>query len=141
MQWSGIRTTRLSAILGVLLTGYLIILSLQLNQSSGHWLNRLDYLLYDLRYNWSLDWRPRGLGEQPIAIIDIDEQSLAEQGRWPWSRHTLAELVTTLGQYGAVVVAFDVVFSEPERNPVDEVQRRIAIDGETWEVPPGWYRQ
>jgi len=141
MQWSGIRTTRLSAILGVLLTGYLIVLSLQLNQGSGHWLNRLDYLLYDLRYNWSHDWRPRTLGEQPIAIIDIDEQSLAEQGRWPWSRHTLAELVTTLGQYGAVVVAFDVVFSEPERNPVDEVQRRIAIDGETWEVPPGWYRQ
>lgn len=141
MQWSGIPRTRVSAILGVLLTGYLILMSLQLNQNSGHWLNRLDYLWYDLRFNWSLQWQPKQIGEQPIAIIDIDEQALAEQGRWPWSRHKLAELVTTLSEYGAVVVAFDVVFSEPERNPVDEVQQRIAIDGEVWKVPSGWYRQ
>ena len=141
MQWSGIPRTRVSAILGVLLTAYLILMSLQLNQSSGHWLNRLDFLWYDLRFNWALQWQPKQVGEQPIAIIDIDEKSLSEQGRWPWSRHKLAELVTTLSQYGVVVVAFDVVFSEPERNPVDEVQQRIAIDGEVWKVPTGWYRQ
>jgi adenylate cyclase len=141
MRWSGIPRNRMSAVLGVLLTGYLIIVSLQVNQNSGHWLNRLDYLLYDLRFNEALQWFPRSVGEQPIAIIDIDEKSLAEQGRWPWSRHKLANLVTTLSQYGVVVVAFDVVFSEPERNPVDEVQQRIAIDGEVWQVPSGWRRQ
>jgi len=40
-----------------------------------------------------------------------------------------------------VVVAFDVVFSEPERNPVDEVRQRISIDGEAWQVPDGWRRR
>lgn len=141
MRWIKIPRNRISALLGVILTGYLIIVSSQLNQNAGHWLNRLDYLLYDMRFNWALEWWPRSVGEQPIAIIDIDEKSLAEQGRWPWSRHKLAELVTTLSQYGVVVVAFDVVFSEPERNPVDEVQQRIAIDGEIWKVPLGWYKQ
>lgn len=141
MRWTRIPRNRLSALLGVILTGYLIVVSSQLNQSTGHWLNRIDYLLYDMRFNWALELWPKAAGEQPIAIIDIDEKSLAEQGRWPWSRHKLAELVTTLSQYGAVVVAFDVVFSEPERNPVDEVQQRIAIDGEVWSVPSGWYQQ
>ena len=84
MQWSGIPRSRVSALLGVLLTGYLILVSMQLSQSSGHWLNRLDFLWYDLRFNWALQWQPQAPGDQPIAIIDIDEKSLAEQGRWPW---------------------------------------------------------
>lgn len=141
MKNKALNRYRESALLGVLLTSYLIFVSLQLNQTPGHWLNRLDMLLYDVRFNLSLEYFPKQTGDQPIAILDIDEQSLAEQGRWPWSRHKLAELVNILSQYGAVVVAFDVVFSEPERNPVDEVRNRIAVDGEVWQVPDGWYRQ
>ncbi len=141
MRWGSLSRTRLPILLGVLLTAYFILLSLQPGQSPGHWLKRLDFLLYDLRFNAALDWHPPERGEQPIIIIDIDEKSLAHEGRWPWSRHKLADLVTTLAQYGAVVVAFDVVFSEPERNPVDDIRKRLAVDGERWQAPEGWRRQ
>lgn len=52
---------------------------------------------------------------QPVRIVDIDEASLKALGQWPWSRMTLAKLVTELTDMGAAVVAFDVVFPEPDR--------------------------
>ena len=48
-------------------------------------------------------------------IVDIDERSLAEIGQWPWPRTTVARLVDRLSQMGAVVIGFDIVFSEPDR--------------------------
>jgi adenylate cyclase len=58
-----------------------------------------------------------------IVIVDIDERSLAEQGRWPWSREHIANLVKkVVDQGGARVMAFDVVFAEAE---VDSDQRLV----------------
>jgi len=51
----------------------------------------------------------------PVAIIDIDEASLAAYGQWPWPRTRLADLVERLTQNGAVVIGFDMVFAEPDR--------------------------
>ena len=53
-------------------------------------------------------------GETVIAAID--EKSLAELGRWPWKRTTIARLIDTLKEYGAKSVGFDVVFAEPDEN-------------------------
>ena len=33
-----------------------------------------------------------GLKDDPIIIIDIDDESLNKIGQWPWSRDTLAKL-------------------------------------------------
>ena len=62
---------------------------------------------------------PRGpLGSGPqvdnrIVILDIDEKSLGEIGRWPWSRNVMADAVTKLfDQYGIAVLGFDVVWAE-----------------------------
>jgi adenylate cyclase len=52
---------------------------------------------------------------KPVMIVDIDEDSLGELGQWPWARTVVAELVTKLTAAGAVVIAFDVVFAEPDR--------------------------
>jgi adenylate cyclase len=51
-----------------------------------------------------------------VAIVAIDEKSLKEVGRWPWSRAILGELVSILKGYGAKAIGFDVVFSEPDVN-------------------------
>jgi len=51
----------------------------------------------------------------PVRIITIDEASLKTIGQWPWPRNVLAEMVDRLHAAGAAVVAFDVVFSEPDR--------------------------
>src|SRR6476469_9596001 len=61
---------------------------------------------------------PRVKTARPVAIVDIDEKSLAKLGQFPWPRTRIADLVTNLTRLGAVVIAFDVIFSEPDRlNP------------------------
>jgi adenylate cyclase len=55
---------------------------------------------------------PRGVDER-IVILDIDEASLGEIGRWPWSRTVMADVVTKLfDRYGIRVLGFDVVWAE-----------------------------
>jgi len=62
--------------------------------------------------------KPRLKTARPVTIVDIDEKSLAKLGQWPWPRSTLADLVINLTNLGAVAIAFDAVFSEPDRlNP------------------------
>lgn len=53
--------------------------------------------------------------ERPVAIVDVDEASLAAFGQWPWSRTRMADICETLREAGAAIVAFDVIFSEPDR--------------------------
>ncbi|MDQ6951793.1 MAG: adenylate/guanylate cyclase domain-containing protein [Mariprofundales bacterium] len=56
-----------------------------------------------------------------IVILAIDNASVTEVGRWPWSRDHIATIVDrVLGQYGAKAMGFDIIFSEPQRNPLTE---------------------
>jgi len=64
---------------------------------------------------------PRAKTIRPVTIVDIDEKSLAKFGQWPWSRNQVADMIINLTQLGAVVVAFDIVFSEPDRLNPDAV--------------------
>src|ERR1700760_4216866 len=64
---------------------------------------------------------PRVKTARPVTIVDIDERSLAKLGQFPWPRTKVADLVTELTRLGAVVIAFDVVFSEPDRLNPDAV--------------------
>ncbi|MFD0987020.1 CHASE2 domain-containing protein [Methyloligella solikamskensis] len=53
--------------------------------------------------------------ELPVRIVDIDEESLAKLGQWPWPRTLLAELTDTLLENGAAAIGFDMVFPEEDR--------------------------
>jgi adenylate cyclase len=65
---------------------------------------------------------PRGNGgEERVAIVDIDEQSIARLGQWPWPRTELAVLTRRLGEAGAAAVVYDIVFSEPDRTSPAEI--------------------
>src|SRR6202034_813643 len=64
---------------------------------------------------------PRVKTVRPVTIIDIDEPSLKKFGQWPWPRTRLADMVINLANLGAVVIAFDVVFSEPDQLSPDVV--------------------
>lgn len=61
----------------------------------------------------------------PIRIIDIDEKSLATIGQWPWPRTTVRELLLALASKGAAVIAFDVLFAEPDRTSVEEILKQL----------------
>ncbi len=58
--------------------------------------------------------KPLERPEQPVAIVDIDEASLAAAGQWPWPRHFLAAMVQNLVAAGAVVIGFDIFFVEDD---------------------------
>ncbi len=58
---------------------------------------------------------PREASQRPVVIVDIDEKSLKSIGQWPWPRTRIADLITRLTQMGALVIAFDIVFAEPDR--------------------------
>lgn len=60
-------------------------------------------------------FHPREYQDLPVIIVDIDEASLSRFGQWPWPRDRLATLIDQLTQAGAAAIAFDVVFSEPDR--------------------------
>ena len=69
---------------------------------------------------------------KPVTIIDLDEQSLETVGQWPWPRNILAQLVQNLMQMGAVLVAFDIVFAEPDRmNPASVASTLQGLDEAT----------
>ena len=71
---------------------------------------------------------------KPVTIIDLDEQSLETIGQWPWPRNIIAQMVENLMQMGAVLVAFDIVFAEPDRmNPSSVASTLVGLDDATKE--------
>lgn len=74
-------------------------------------INRFDSIAYDFRLLLTMPETP----DDRIVIVEIDEKSLADQGRWPWPRDKMARLVDQLvDHYGVALIAFDFVFAEPE---------------------------
>jgi adenylate cyclase len=71
----------------------------------------------------------------PIRIVDIDEESLAKYGQWPWPRTLLRDLVLDLGRKGVAVVAFDFLFIEPDRTSPDEIAKRLPQQEASLESP------
>jgi len=58
---------------------------------------------------------PRPYEPAGVRIVDIDDDSLAKIGQWPWPRQTMAKLTQKLHDAGAAVVAFDILFPESDR--------------------------
>lgn len=86
---------------------------------------RLENIVYDMQLRADLLTHPKKLNTSTVAIVDIDDDSLAKEGRWPWSRAKLGELVDDLQSAGAVVIAFDMIFPQEEKNIVDDVLTEI----------------
>ncbi len=70
--------------------------------------------------------------QSQVLVVDIDEKSLTELGQWPWSRTTLAQLVSEIAAGGAVVVTFDILFPEHDRTSPQTIARTVeSYDPET----------
>ena len=70
----------------------------------------IELKLYDLKFRYR-GTRPAG---KEVVIIAIDDASVKEVGRWPWSREVLARLVNRLKESEPRVVALDIIFAERE---------------------------
>ena len=89
--------------------------------------NELQFAYYDAQLK---SHQRSAIPPKDVVIVDIDEQSLSEIGRWPWDRHVLAQLTNTLFErYKIRALGFDVVFSEPQAvealHALEEISRGI----------------
>jgi adenylate cyclase len=103
------------------------VLIVALAHASGVWplrvIDRLQLALDDARLRATLP----GTRDERIVIVDIDERSLAEIGRWPWGRDRIAALADELFvRQKVAVVGFDIVFSEPDANEGLALLERLA---------------
>lgn len=76
-------------------------------------ITQLDYRTYDQVVQ--LNWRPHQTIPR-VVIIDIDNKSVQQEGRWPWPRDKMADLINKLKQNGVVTIATDIVMAEAEVN-------------------------
>ncbi len=70
--------------------------------------------------------KPRVNDRYPVTIVEIDEDSIAAHGQWPWSRELLADMVDAIGRSGARVIGFNVLFAEPDRLSPESIARSIG---------------
>ena len=97
-----------------LLLGFVILLIMVGHSAKLYeigFVSHLDSIIYDAKIRLTM---PQTVDER-VVILDIDEKSLAAEGRWPWGRDKMAAVMDKLfDYYGVRIVGFDVVFAEPD---------------------------
>ncbi|MGE5617040.1 MAG: CHASE2 domain-containing serine/threonine-protein kinase [Bacillota bacterium] len=69
---------------------------------------------------WAYDLGVKMTSKPPsdrIAVIAIDDASIANIGRWPWPREVQAKLIDQLAAAKAKVIGNTVFFFEPQKDP------------------------
>lgn len=91
--------------------------------------------LFDLR---AIDYRLLQRGPQAaspdIVIVAVDDASVEQLGRWPWSRAVVAQLIDRLVAADAAVIGFDIVQSEATiTEGLEGLRERVeGVDEHTW---------
>jgi adenylate cyclase len=113
-HWPRIAVTLIPLMLALLHTASIVPLNV---------LQRLDDIIYDTRLRATM---PQTLDDR-IVIIDIDEKSLAEVGRWPWGRNKMADLTNELfDRQKIAILGFDVLFAEADESSGLKRLRQLA---------------
>ncbi|WP_172122695.1 EAL domain-containing protein [Devosia sp. 919] len=90
--------------------------------AAGGGLRSIDAGLRDVRL--ALNAMP---ASGSTVVVDIDSESLAEIGVWPWPRSLYAQALDRLVEVGAAEVAFDIDFSSAS-TPAEDQQLAQALE-------------
>lgn len=123
MPVRGNRLKRRALLIGLGLALVLVFLGNAAKFYQIGFIQQMDNILYDYRLQLTM---PGGVDNR-IVILDIDEKSLREEGRWPWSRDRLALLMDSLfDHYHIAVAGLDVVFAEKDESSGLKVLQGLA---------------
>jgi adenylate cyclase len=61
-----------------------------------------------------------------VVVVDIDRQSLATKGAWPWRRAGLGDLITRLQEAKPQVIGVDILLDGPDRRAPAPILRALA---------------
>lgn len=84
-------------------------------------LHQTDLKIYDAY----LRLQTGGTPSPAPVIVDIDEESIAAYGQWPWPRYLVAELLDTFARAGAASVALDFIIAEADRTSPINIQKSL----------------
>ena len=116
----------------LLITALIAVFYIFLSFRAFPLLESMERIVYSVEMRLDL---PRSMGENKIAIVNIDEKSLNQLGPWPWPRSLIAEMIRILKANGAKLVGLDLIFSQKEQNQglkeVKELYKAISQQQET----------
>lgn len=116
----------------LLITALIAVFYIFLSFRAFPLLESMERIVYSVEMRLDL---PRSMGENKIAIVNIDEKSLDQLGPWPWPRSLIAEMIRILKANGAKLIGLDLVFSQKEQNQglkeVKELYEAISQQQET----------
>ena len=58
---------------------------------------------------------PRDVISDSVTVVNITEEDLKTYGQWPWPRHIMAMLHARIGDAGAILINYNILFAEPDR--------------------------
>jgi len=68
-----------------------------------------------------IDWRFQERGRRPpppdIVIAAVDEDAIRQEGRWPWPRRKMAQVIDALRAAGARAIVLDIFYAERDASP------------------------
>jgi adenylate cyclase len=99
--------------------------------------------ILDLRFN-DFKYKIKGASSShaPVALIAVDDASVREIGRFPWSRQLISQLTEKVVEYGAQSIAFDAIFPEPEiTNPAADLAFAKTITDHPNQIILGTYSE
>ena len=70
---------------------------------------------------------PRTRASDPAVIVDIDDESLARHGQWPWPRTLLAQLVSRIASADPAAIGIDIFM--PERDRLSPAELPALVPG------------
>jgi signal transduction histidine kinase len=87
---------------------------------------------------------PKPAQRSKVVLVLIDDESLRQYGRWPWSRELLGELISKIADRGAGAIGLDVLLSESQSTEADAALQsalrasgRAVIVGKIGAFPDG----
>ncbi len=107
--------------------GVLVVLGVLLLYKSTNFVDTFENRFYDV----SLSAANKKPSDQ-IAIIAIDDQSIANIGRWPWSRDVQAQLIDKINSGAPKSIVNTVFYFEPQMERglpyLRKIREALAID-------------
>jgi len=108
---------------GIVILIVLVLIKIQ----DSNFVMKVENVLYDAYQGLFIEQS----NYNDVVIVDIDEKSIGEVGQFPWRRDVFAKLIKRLDQYGASVIAFDIFFSEEDKQNPKKILEEFEINNDT----------
>ena len=76
---------------------------------------------------------PRDVISDSVTVVNITEEDIKKYGQWPWPRHIMAMLHAKIGDAGAVLINYNILFAEPDRMSGVEYLKSMPMNNEVRE--------